>query len=297
MTNIDTDCWWTVARSEELNCTRPLGVTCAGHALALWREPNGIPRAVEDRCPHRRVPLSLGCVQDNGWLRCGYHGWTYDGADGKLREIPNLPDRQQFSPVYRAKTYQLHEADGLVHVLLTGSAPLPAFRDSDLPLSGSTAVSLSHDQYIAAFFDAPQLLFAVPGIEFTEYLGCDPHLENGAVVMERSCRYSGLNWPARISADFPLIMTSATDLATGRTELGIHDDSHACLMAALIAPVPAIRNVTAIRWRARMSRKLKHTIKVHQQIDAEQLMATKRSASIEYDKIRLGLRIETRAIT
>jgi vanillate O-demethylase monooxygenase subunit len=44
--------------------------------------------ALRDRCPHRLVPLSGGCVVDDT-LQCPYHGYRF-AADGRCRAIPAL---------------------------------------------------------------------------------------------------------------------------------------------------------------------------------------------------------------
>lgn len=284
---------WTVALSEELRSDKPLGVTCAGHAVALWRQPDGTPRAVEDRCPHRRVPLSLGCIVPDGRIRCGYHGWTYDGSTGHLEEIPNLPDQKRFPPVYRVRTYPVTEADGLVRVDLE-AAPADPVVSGDKPaltIGGRVAVAMNHGEYIRAFLDAPELLITIPGVEFTKYLGADPHSERGRIVMERSCRWRGLRWPARVSADFELNLWSATDPATGETELKLMDRDFRPIMTAILAPVPAIRDTTAICWRAQSFahgvyrlRTRRAPILVHDSIDAARLAAILPSASLEFDR-------------
>ncbi|MDB5868722.1 MAG: rieske [2Fe-2S] domain protein, partial [Polaromonas sp.] len=71
--------WWACALSGSVNDKKPLAVVCNGEALVLFRNAAGEAFALEDRCPHRRVPLSLGTVKPGG-LQCGYHGWTFDGA-------------------------------------------------------------------------------------------------------------------------------------------------------------------------------------------------------------------------
>ena len=78
------DGWWALARSEEVTPAKPINVDLAGQPIVLWRDHEGHVRALEDRCPHRRAPLSLGCVLGNGMMQCGYHGWTFDGATGHL---------------------------------------------------------------------------------------------------------------------------------------------------------------------------------------------------------------------
>ena len=60
--------------------------------------------AVEDFCPHRGAPLSLGYVE-NGNLVCGYHGLVM-GCDGKTVEMPGqrvrgFPCNKTFAVVER----------------------------------------------------------------------------------------------------------------------------------------------------------------------------------------------------
>src|SRR3546814_11481960 len=56
----DQNCWWAVARSEELQSDRPIGLTCAGTANAPWRETERTARANRAPCPHRTGTVSLG---------------------------------------------------------------------------------------------------------------------------------------------------------------------------------------------------------------------------------------------
>ena len=61
--------------------------------LVFWRRPDGDLAALEDRCPHRMLPLSMGKLLEDGNLQCGYHGLTF-AADGACVRIPgqdNLP--------------------------------------------------------------------------------------------------------------------------------------------------------------------------------------------------------------
>src|SRR3546814_4948287 len=85
------DIWWAVARSEEVTDKKPLGINIGDQPVVLWRDKQGIVRALEDRCPHRRAPLSLGCIRDNGWIQCGYHGWSYEGrSEEHTSELQSL---------------------------------------------------------------------------------------------------------------------------------------------------------------------------------------------------------------
>ncbi len=54
--------------------------------VILWRTQAGRVVAMEDRCPHRRAPLSVATLHGDE-VRCGYHGMGFD-ADGKCVHVP-----------------------------------------------------------------------------------------------------------------------------------------------------------------------------------------------------------------
>ena len=72
--------WYVAAWSHELGAERPIGRVIIGEPIALYRKADGSVVALEDRCPHRHAPLSLGRIQGDG-LMCMYHGLTFS-ADG-----------------------------------------------------------------------------------------------------------------------------------------------------------------------------------------------------------------------
>lgn len=78
--------WYVACRPEELQ-EKPLGRTICGEKIVFYRAQKNKVAAVEDFCPHRGAPLSLGYVQD-GNLVCGYHGLEMD-CDGKVVSMPS----------------------------------------------------------------------------------------------------------------------------------------------------------------------------------------------------------------
>jgi nitrite reductase/ring-hydroxylating ferredoxin subunit len=292
--------WWAVARSEEVTSAKPMSVDIGDQPIVLWRDKHGITRALEDRCPHRRAPLSLGCVRESGWIQCGYHGWTYDGETGRLKEIPNMKDKQKFPPLYKATAFAVHESGGYVRVCLDATAsPTEAQAlgpSTELPLSGTVHVALPHDQYIAALFDDPGIVLGIRGVRFTPYLMSELHVENGLLTMERSCQWQGLHWPAPFSPEFPATIVTSTHPVTGETSLTLHDTAMNKLLSAVLAPVPAARGVTSVRWRAtpgKSRRALSRlipgadpTLTVHPSIDAAALRTLKPSVSIHGADLR-----------
>lgn len=247
--------WWAVARSEEVGGAKPINVDIGEQPVVLWRDAGGVVRALEDRCPHRRAPLSLGCVLGNGMIQCGYHGWTYDGANGRLVDIPNLKGEQKYPPTYRALAFGVAESGGFVRVSLDAKAPAPVPLDASLPLSGTAIVTIDHGQFVDALFDDPGLVIAVRGVRFSPYLMAELHVADGRLVLERNCQWASPHWPAPFSSDFPISLRISTDAVTGESELLVRDAAFNRLLEAIVAPVPAARGVTQVRWRARLGDK------------------------------------------
>ncbi|GAA4320561.1 aromatic ring-hydroxylating dioxygenase subunit alpha [Streptomyces venetus] len=128
------DHWYPVALSRRLRRERVLATAFAGERIALFRTRSGEVHALEDRCAHRQVPLSMGVVEGET-LRCRYHAWAYRG-DGRVSQIPYLAkgDRR---PPRGVRGYPVREAYGLVFVFpgdpqRAAATPLP-----ELPAFGS----------------------------------------------------------------------------------------------------------------------------------------------------------------
>jgi vanillate O-demethylase monooxygenase subunit len=77
--------WYVAAWDDEIT-DKPLARTLLNEPIVLYRTTDGTPVAFEDRCVHRRLPLSMGWVVGDA-LRCRYHGLTYDKT-GKCIRIP-----------------------------------------------------------------------------------------------------------------------------------------------------------------------------------------------------------------
>ena len=76
---------WYVACTPDEIAAAPLGRTICGERMVLFRGEGGAVSALEDFCPHRGAPLSLGRVREDGRIVCGYHGLVM-GGDGRCVE-------------------------------------------------------------------------------------------------------------------------------------------------------------------------------------------------------------------
>ena len=103
--------WYAAAWSEEVGQRQPLARTVIGESLVLFREPDGAVAALEDRCAHRSMPLSLGRIADGGRLVCPYHGLAYDGS-GTCVHVPGQDDPGRI----RIRSYPVEERAGLAFV-------------------------------------------------------------------------------------------------------------------------------------------------------------------------------------
>ncbi len=90
LTLTQANAWFIACHGSALRA-RPLALTLQGAPLVLFRDAQGQPHALDDRCPHRNVPLSTGRVTPEGQIECRYHGWQFDGA-GRCVEVPGLVD-------------------------------------------------------------------------------------------------------------------------------------------------------------------------------------------------------------
>lgn len=101
--------WYVACTPDEID-GRPLGRRICNEAMVFFRGPEGRVAAVEDFCPHRGAPLSMGFVRD-GHLVCGYHGLQM-GCDGRCAGMPG--QRVRGFPAIRA--YPAIERHGFIWV-------------------------------------------------------------------------------------------------------------------------------------------------------------------------------------
>ena len=89
---------------------------------------------MDHRCPHRCASLFLGRNEEGG-IRCLYHGWKFD-TSGQCIDMPSVPPQQDFKHKVKAKAYRALERAGLVWVYMGARAeapPLPALQILDAP--------------------------------------------------------------------------------------------------------------------------------------------------------------------
>lgn len=108
--------WYVAAISETV--TRKLTpVKVLDSRLVLYRTASGEPVALEDACPHRKLPLSMGRLTDD-CIECGYHGLTFN-ARGECIAAPTQ-DRIPSSAVVRS--FPVRDRYGLLWIWMGDAA-------------------------------------------------------------------------------------------------------------------------------------------------------------------------------
>ena len=97
------NCWYVAAFGDEVS-NRPLARRILGEDLVLFRQSNRAVVALEDRCSHRGLPLSLGELNGD-LIRCSYHGLEYD-CSGRCVFIPG---QKSIPAAARVKSYPISE--------------------------------------------------------------------------------------------------------------------------------------------------------------------------------------------
>ena len=81
--------WYPVLQSADLPEGQPISFKTLNEDLVAWRDQQGRPRVVRDKCPHRGAKMSTGRVLE-GDLQCAWHGLRFDG-EGRCTLIPWEP--------------------------------------------------------------------------------------------------------------------------------------------------------------------------------------------------------------
>src|SRR5258708_13239561 len=80
--------WYPICPSHFLG-EKPISLRRLGLKIVLWRDEAGASVMLEDRCPHRGAPLSMGMPMGDR-IACGYHG-LQGRTDGVVFSVPARP--------------------------------------------------------------------------------------------------------------------------------------------------------------------------------------------------------------
>jgi phenylpropionate dioxygenase-like ring-hydroxylating dioxygenase large terminal subunit len=118
--------WYVGAMSHELH-HELFGRMLLGEPVVMYRRADGTPIALEDRCLHRRLPLTKGKLLGD-IVQCGYHGVEYESS-GKCLHVPG---QKAPPPDAYIKSYPVAERYGWVFLWMgdpsaADTTPVPEF--------------------------------------------------------------------------------------------------------------------------------------------------------------------------
>ena len=87
--------WYVAAQSDAIGKSLT-SLKILGEDILFYRNTIGDVVALEDACPHRKLPLSMGRLLGDT-VQCGYHGLTFD-CSGRCVNAPPQPVQPMPSP-------------------------------------------------------------------------------------------------------------------------------------------------------------------------------------------------------
>lgn len=107
---------WYVAGTIEEIAQGIHSTTIMSENIAIYRMSDGTIAALEDACPHRKLPLSMGRIQGDN-LECGYHGLTFNCSG----QCTKAPGSKRIPTKAKVKSYVVTERYGLIWVWMGDS--------------------------------------------------------------------------------------------------------------------------------------------------------------------------------
>ena len=94
----------------------PVRLKLLGEQLIAIRDSEGRLGAMDEFCAHRGVSLWFGRNEEGG-LRCPYHGWKYD-ISGQCVEVPSEPPESKLCERIKLKSYPMIERGGVIWIYM-----------------------------------------------------------------------------------------------------------------------------------------------------------------------------------
>lgn len=119
--------WYPLAWSRDVGRTL-MRRTVIGDDIVVYRTEAGQVAALEDACPHKLAPLSIGRLRGDE-IECGYHGLRFDCSGACTR----APGQSRVPTAIRARAYPVKENMGLAWVWMGDPALADGTPVFDLP--------------------------------------------------------------------------------------------------------------------------------------------------------------------
>ena len=134
----------------------PKKIRLLGEDLVAFRDTSGRVGIMDIQCPHRLASLALGRNEEGG-IRCIYHGWKID-VDGHVLETPCEAPNSRFKDSFVHRAYAVREDADLIWVYMGPKDTVPA-----LPQFNWQLVPSSH-RSIGKIWESCNFIQAMEGL-------------------------------------------------------------------------------------------------------------------------------------
>jgi phenylpropionate dioxygenase-like ring-hydroxylating dioxygenase large terminal subunit len=148
-------CYWIPALlAEELpeNDCPPVRVKLLGERLLAVRDSEGKYGLIDEFCAHRGVSLWFGRNEEGG-IRCPYHGWKYD-VTGQCVDVPSEPAENGFCKKVKLTGYPLVKIGDVLWTYMgpeDQQPPMPEWEFATVPAEQSfTSKRLQESNWLQA---------------------------------------------------------------------------------------------------------------------------------------------------
>lgn len=119
----------------------PVGARIFGEDLVVFRDTAGQIGVIGEHCPHRGASLVLGRNEEGG-LRCLYHGWKFD-TQGNILEMVSEPAGNRMAAGIKHLAYPTKEWGGVVWAYMGPPDAIPEFRPPAWAPTPATKVTIA----------------------------------------------------------------------------------------------------------------------------------------------------------
>jgi phthalate 4,5-dioxygenase len=135
--------WTPVCLLEEVSERdgTPVQARVFGESLVVFRDSDGRVGVLHEACPHRRASLLYGRNEEGG-LRCLYHGWKMD-VQGNVLEMASEPAASGMACKVKHKAFAVKEWGGIVWAWFGPQESVPEFRPPPWAPTADVRVSIA----------------------------------------------------------------------------------------------------------------------------------------------------------
>jgi phenylpropionate dioxygenase-like ring-hydroxylating dioxygenase large terminal subunit len=122
----------------------PLRVRLLGEDLVAFRDTHGVVGLLAEACPHRGASTYYG-RNEQGGLRCVYHGWKFD-VTGRCLDMPSEPEESNFKDKVRQTAYPCVDRNGVIWTYMgprSEPPPFPEYEFATVPAENSVSATIT----------------------------------------------------------------------------------------------------------------------------------------------------------